>query len=155
MLPWWRFLIWCHEKSHFHKVCIDQMFVDFVTVWTPSWFLKGHCWAAVQFLFPGMSLLVLEVVSWQLSQWAATARCCSFPLLPFLCWLAEWITAMFTCGLWHCRCCGKPLGIFFCSTRSITCKSPCASGTQLWRVDDHKHKLKRIRMNKWMCFCFL
>lgn len=101
--------------------------------------LNSTCWAALQSWFPGTSALVSEVVSWQLSQWVATVRCCSSPLLPFLCWCTEWIAATFTCGRLDSRCCGKPHGISCYSTRSITCRSLCASGTQRWRlVDDNK-----------------
>lgn len=83
------------------------------------------------FLSPGTSACALEAVSWQLSQWASTACYCSPPHLSFLCWCTAWITATYMPGYLDSRCCGKPHGIYFCSTGSTTCKRLSASGDSL------------------------
>lgn len=80
-----------------------------------SWSVNCNCDAAKHTALslppPGTCVFVLEAASWQLSQWAATVRCCSSPQLPSLCCCAAWIAATFTPGRLDSRCCGKPHGI--------------------------------------------
>lgn len=125
-----------HTTSSF--CCVHRLSVHFLPEQTPSWSLNSHCSAAKHTVSspspPGTCACALEVASWQLSPWAATAGSCSSPLLPFLCWCAAWITATSTPGRLDSRCCGKPRGICSYSTRSIACRSPCASGTELCAV---------------------
>lgn len=118
--------------------CVHRLFVHFLPKQTPSWSLNSHCSAATHTVSslspPGTCVCALEAVSWQLPLWAATAGSCSSPLLPFLCWCAAWIAATFTPGRLDSRCCGKPRGICSYSTRSTTCTSLCAWGTELCTV---------------------